>query len=367
MVDPHAGHSFGAKTLEEESSIVPEDSRGNEKQTGDAGRQQFHASEGTASPTQSRADVPGSITAMSDTSPAQQTLPDVSIVIVSYRCRALLVDCLTSLRDQRATQQVIVIDNASGDDTIEVVRNDFPEIELVASEENLGFGRANNLGFEMSRGRAILALNPDTVIPPGALDVCLEKLWSDPKIGLLTPKLVDLEGRLDRRSKRGFPTIWASFCYFTGLDQRLAGRRAQEYTMGWLDEDDEGDVVSVSGAFMLMPAEVIQKVGGFDEQFFMYAEDMDLSIRITNAGYRVHYWPRVEVVHVGAGSNVKGQRPPAADAAYFRTMAPFMRKHIPGLRGRATAAVVGGIAETMLAVSRLRGAISRKKDEASPL
>jgi len=299
---------------------------------------------------------------MSDTSPAHEPpAPEVSIVIVSYRCRDLLVECLESLRDQKARQQVIVIDNASDDGAVSIVRERFPEVELVASDENLGFGRANNLGFEMSRGRNILALNPDTVVPPGALDACLAELEAHPDIGLLTPKLVDVEGRLDRRSKRGFPTVWASFCYFTGLDQRLPGRRSQEYTMGWIDEDEQGDVVSVSGAFMLMPAQVLRTVGGFDEQFFMYAEDMDLSIRIANAGYRVRYWPQVEIVHVGAGSNVKGHRPPAADAAYFRTMAPFMRKHIPGLRGRLTAAFVGGIAEAMLAASRVRAEVSRAK------
>ena len=288
-------------------------------------------------------------------------------MIVSYRCRDLLLDCLESLRQQRATQQVIVIDNASGDDTVETVRRRFHEVELVANETNLGFGRANNLGFEMSRGRNILALNPDTVLPAGSLDACIAALEADPQIGLLTPKLVDVEGRLDRRSKRGFPTVWASFCYFTGLDQRLKDRRSQEYTMGWLDEDDAGDVVSVSGAFMLMPSRVIEEVGGFDEQFFMYAEDMDLSIRIADAGYRVHYWPRVEVIHVGAGSNVKGHRPPAADAAYFRTMAPFMRKHIPGIRGRLTGAFVGGLAEAMLLASRMRSALAGRKEGSAPL
>jgi GT2 family glycosyltransferase len=110
---------------------------------------------------------------------------------------------------------------------------------------------------------------------------------------------------------------------------------------------------------MLMPKHALDQVGGFDERFFMYAEDIDLCLRFAEHGWRVHYWPRVTVVHVGAGSNVDGQRPPAADEAYFRTMAPFIRKHRPGLAGTATAAMVACVAEGMYAASRLRGALRR--------
>ena len=281
-------------------------------------------------------------------------MPELSVVIVSYRCRELLADCLASLAAQRdeVDMEVLVLDNHSGDDTLEAAR-EHPWVDARDIGENVGFGRANNLGFARATGRAVLALNPDTVVPAGALRACLDELWASPGIGVLSPKLVDPEGRLDRRCKRGFPTMWSSFCYFTGLDQHLHDRRSTRYTAGWLPEDQAGDVESVMGAFMLMPREALMQVGGFDEQFFMYAEDIDLCLRFIEAGWRVHYWPEVTVVHVGAGSNVNGHRPPAADAAYFRTMAPFIRKHRPGLRGRVTANLVGLAAEAMYAASRL--------------
>ena len=286
--------------------------------------------------------------------------PELSVVIVSYRCADLLRDCLHSLDANRADveMEVIVVDNHSGDATAAAAR-EFPWVEVEELDENIGFARANNLAMDRSRGRAVLVLNPDTVVPAGALRACLDHLWAHPGIGVLTARLVDLDGRLDRRCHRGFPTLWSSFCYFTTLDRFLRGPRSRWYTMGHVPDDQPLDVESVSGAFMLMPSDAMRRVGGFDEQFFMYAEDIDLSLRFVEAGYRVHYWPQVDVVHVGAGSNVQGQRPPAANAAYFRTMAPFVRKHRPGLRGLLLAATVWVTGELMLAATEVRRRLPR--------
>jgi N-acetylglucosaminyl-diphospho-decaprenol L-rhamnosyltransferase len=286
--------------------------------------------------------------------------PELSIVIVSYRCAALLDECLTSLAANRTdvAMEVEVVDNASGDDTPEVSRR-HAWVTTTAVEENIGFARANNVAMDRARGRAVLVLNPDTVVPAGALRACLDELWRDTSVGLLTPRLIDREGRLDRRCHRGFPTLWSSFCYFTALDRHLTNPRSQRYTMGHLPEDQPADVEAVSGAFMLMDANALRSVGGFDEQFFMYAEDIDLSLRFIEAGYRVRYWPGVDVVHVGAGSNVAGQRPPAANAAYFRTMAPFVSKHREGLHGVALASTVWAAGEVMLAASELRRRLGR--------
>ncbi|MGD9696614.1 MAG: glycosyltransferase family 2 protein [Thermoleophilia bacterium] len=286
-------------------------------------------------------------------------MPELSIVIVSYRCRDLLADCLASIERQRESVdlEVLLYDNASGDDTIRAAEA-HPWVRAEALDENVGFARANNMGFARARGRAVLALNPDTVIPPGALRACLDKLWAHSDIGVLTPKIVDRDGYLDRRCKRGFPTPWSSFCYFTGLDRRFTGPRSTHYTAGWVQEDQEGDVESVTGAFMLMPSRALREVGGFDEQFFMYAEDLDLCLRFIEHGWRVVYWPDVEVIHVGAGSSQNGRRPAAADSAYFRTMAPFIRKHRRGLRGRVLAGGVWAVGELALAASRVRARIA---------
>ncbi len=286
--------------------------------------------------------------------------PELSVIIVSYRCADLLDECLTSLAANRGDvdMEVEVVDNASGDDTAEVSRR-HAWVTTTALDENLGFAKANNQAMDRARGRAVLVLNPDTVVPPGALRACLDELWRDPSVGLLTPRLVDREGRLDRRCHRGFPTLWSSFCYFTTLDRYLKGPRSRRYTMGHIPEDQAADVEAVSGAFMLMPADALRVVGGFDEQFFMYAEDIDLSLRFIEHGYRVRYWPGVDVVHVGAGSNVAGQRPPAANAAYFRTMAPFVRKHRKGLHGVALGTTVWVAGETMLAASEAKRRLRR--------
>lgn len=294
-------------------------------------------------------------------------MPELSIVIVTYRCGDHLRACLESLAPQReeVDMEVLVLDNASGDDTLACAM-DHPWATVEELPDNVGFGRANNLGFARARGRAVLALNPDTILPPGALRACLDALWARPDVGVLSPRLVDLEGRLDRRCKRGFPTPWSSLCYFTGLDRRFTGPRSTRYTAGWLAEDREGDVESVSGAFMLMRGSALAEVGGFDEQFFMYAEDIDLCLRFIERGWRVRYWPGVDVIHVGAGSNVAGRRPAAADAAYFRTMAPFIRKHRPGARGRALAAGVWVVGETALAASRLRARVARRARPGAP-
>lgn len=307
------------------------------------------------------ADAGGGWLAGTNDGNARLAAPDtveLSIVIVSYRCADLLRDCLTSLEVNRAdvALEVEVLDNASGDDTVAVAR-DFPWVRVTAFEENLGFGRANNIGMSRARGAAVLVLNPDTVVPPGALRACVDELWRSPGVGVLTPRLVDLQGRLDRRCKRGFPTVWASLCYFSGLDRVLRDRRSQRYTMGWIPPDTAADVESVSGAFMLMRRDALEQVGGFDEQFFMYAEDIDLCLRFVEHGWRVRYWPAVDVIHVGAGSNVDGKRPPMANAAYFRTMAPFVAKHRPGWRGRLTAAGVWVLCELLLGASRLVGGL----------
>jgi len=287
--------------------------------------------------------------------------PELSVVIVSYRCGALLDECLVSLAANRADvdMQVEVVDNASGDDTVAVSRR-HAWVTTTALDDNVGFARANNLAMDRARGRAVLVLNPDTVVPPGALRACLDELWRDPSVGVLTPRLVDRDGRLDRRCHRGFPTLWSSFCYFTTLDRVFRGPRSRRYTLGHLPETEAADVEAVSGAFMLMPRDAMVAVGGFDEQFFMYAEDIDLSLRFIEHGYRVRYWPGVDVVHVGAGSNVAGQRPPAANAAYFRTMAPFVRKHRKGLHGFFLGLTVWVTGELMLAATeakrRVKGA-----------
>jgi GT2 family glycosyltransferase len=280
--------------------------------------------------------------------------PDLSVVIVSYRCAHHLARCLDSLdADACDGLEVIVVDNASGDGTADVARK-HPDVTLIERAGNAGFARAANEGLAIARGRAVLVLNPDTVIPTGALRACLDALWSEPDVGVLTPRVVDEHGHIDHRCHRTFPTAWSAFCFMTGLDRLLPLRSAQAYTMRYLPHDQPADVDAVSGAFMLMRADALHQVGGFDQQFFMYAEDIDLCMRFRRAGWRVAYQPVTTVVHVGGGSGDHGVRTARADAAAYRTMAPLIRKHRPGVRGALLAATAAIAAEAMLAISRLR-------------
>jgi len=281
--------------------------------------------------------------------------PELSVVIVSYRCAAHLAACLDSLEStgDDVDLEVIVLDNASGDHTPRVAEGR-PRTAVVRRHSNDGFARAANEGMERARGRAVLVLNPDTAVPPGALRACLNALWADPRIGVLTPRVLDSRGHLDPRCHRRFPTAWSAFCFATGLDRHLPARIAGGYVMRDLPEHLPADVDAVSGAFMLMTNNALHQVGGFDQQFFMYAEDIDLCMRFRRAGYLVRYWPGAHVVHAGGGSHEGGERTGRADAAAYRTMAPLIAKHRHGLRGGLLVLTAWIAGELLLAVRRLR-------------
>ena len=284
------------------------------------------------------------------------TRPEVSVVVVSYRCAEHLGTCLNALAlHHDVVHEVIVVDNASGDGTAEVARGR-PGVTLIERDANGGFARAANAGMSRATGRAVLVLNPDAVVPPGALRACLDALWAEPGLGVLSPRVVDGHGTQDARCHRRFPTAWSAACFMTGLDRLLPWRSAQDYLMRYLPEDQPAEVDAVSGAFMLMRTDALHEVGGFDQQFFMYAEDIDLCMRFRAAGWRVGYRPVATVVHVGGGSGEDrgGRRTPDADAAAFRTMAPLIRKHRPGARGAVLALLAFLTGEALLLASRVR-------------
>ena len=230
-----------------------------------------------------------------------QNPPLLSIIIVAYQSRDEIGPCLTSLPREIAggTVEVIVVDNSPGDGTAEIVHRDFPRVRYFASGSNLGFGRANNLGYRQASGEHVLFLNPDTVSNADALEHCLRRLQTEPDIGLISPKLVQRDGSMDLACRRSIPTLWDGFCRATGLaaafprTARFAG-----YNLTHLPEDGTYDVGAINGAFMMTRREVLGRVGLFDETFFMYGDDLDLCIRIARAGYRIVYDGRVQIIHL---------------------------------------------------------------------
>jgi N-acetylglucosaminyl-diphospho-decaprenol L-rhamnosyltransferase len=239
-------------------------------------------------------------------------LPLLSIVIVAYRSRDEIGQCLQSLPpslDGRPVE-VIVVDNSAGDGTADLVRGAFSHVHYVAAPQNLGFGRANNRGYALARGEFVLFLNPDTVSNAPALTHCLRRLDDDPRIGLISPRLVQANGAMDLACRRSIPTPWDGFCRATGLAARYPQRRLfAGYNLTHLPVGGTYDVGAINGAFMLAPRRVLAAVAPdgavFDERFFMYGDDLDLCIRVARAGWRVVYDGAVSIVHLKGTSVAK--------------------------------------------------------------
>lgn len=262
---------------------------------------------------------------------------DLAIIIVSYNTKDLLRACLRSVYASTGPYafHVTVVDNASRDGSLDMVRREFPQAAAIAAPRNGGFAYANNIGlrsygFGQHRNpaglpRYALLLNPDTELPPTALAAMIDLMDRRPDLGAAGPKLVLPDGRLDKACRRSFPSP-ASFIYRgLGLSKLFPrSRRFGQYNLTYLAEDEETEVDSVVGAFMLVRREAIEQVGLLDEAFFMHGEDLDWAFRLKKAGWRVWYYPRVQVLHhKGAASrgNVRVRY------AFYQAMVIFVRKH----------------------------------------
>jgi N-acetylglucosaminyl-diphospho-decaprenol L-rhamnosyltransferase len=240
--------------------------------------------------------------------------PLLSIVIVAYRSRDELPACLASLPGTLGGRrvEVCVVNNSPGDGVAEWARRDFPGVNVIEPGENLGFGRANNLGFAKSSGEFVLFLNPDTIASAAALEHCLQRLRDDETIGLISPRLELANGAMDLACRRSIPTLWDGFCRACGL-AALFPRTAlfAGYNLTHLPVDGTYDVGAINGAFMLGRRAQLERIASpappavFDEKFFMYGDDLDLCIRVTRAGYRIVYDGRVSITHLKGVSVAK--------------------------------------------------------------
>jgi GT2 family glycosyltransferase len=239
-----------------------------------------------------------------------QTLPDsaieldISIIIVSYNTRAMTLECIQSIFAQTKTvsYEVIVVDNASTDGSAEAIRTNFPQIDLIASTENFGFARANNVAAARARGRWLLLLNPDTVILDHAIDRLHQFANANPHCRIYGGRTVFADGTLNPASCWGFPTLWSIFCFATGLTtlRRTAIFNPESY-VGW-KRDTVRAVDIVSGCFLLIDRDFWQQLDGFDAEFFMYGEDADLCHRACKLGARPTITPAATIVHHGRAS-----------------------------------------------------------------
>jgi GT2 family glycosyltransferase len=284
--------------------------------------------------------------------------PELEVAIVSHGAEALLRRCLASLRQNPAgvPTRVTVIDSGSPDSTPEMVEREFPEVRLLR-RDNIGFSAANNVVLRESEAAAVLLLNPDTEVRPGALDAGLARLRSDPRIGMVGIKLVTESGELDHACKRSFPTPLSALAHFTGLGRRAEAPGAlSQYRATGLGDDEAGEVDAVNGAFMLCRREAVREVGLLDEGYWLYMEDLDWCHRFWDAGWKVFYEPAGVALHVKGGSSGSRRRP-RQEIAFHRGMARFYRRFdAPGHNPLLNAAVYAGIGAklaTSLAITAL--------------
>jgi N-acetylglucosaminyl-diphospho-decaprenol L-rhamnosyltransferase len=266
------------------------------------------------------------------------TMLDLGIVIVNWNTRDLLRRCLETVFASQGDFQfkVVVVDNASTDDSAAMVRTDFPQAQLIASPTNGGFSYGNNLGLRAlgyqgagqvsaEAPRYALLLNPDTEVPSNSLYGMIQFMDSRPEVGVAGPKLILADGTLDLACRRSFPTPMVSFYRFSGLSKLFPQHpRFGRYNMTFADPDVALEVDSVVGAYMQVRREAIQAIGLLDEAFFMYGEDLDWAFRIKAAGWKVWYHPQVTVRHVKRAASRKSQK---AQFEFQRAMLLFYRKH----------------------------------------
>ena len=253
----------------------------------------------------------------------------LSIVIVNYNVKHLLEQCLIAVRaaTKGLDTEIIVVDNHSTDGSIEYMRPRFQEVIFIENNDNPGFAKANNQAIRQCKGDYILLLNPDTVIGETGLHNICRFMDEHPEAGAIGVKMLNAHGAFLSESKRSFPTPWVSFCKLFGLSKLFPhSTRFAAYSLPYLDPDKQHQVDVLSGAFMLLRHEALKKAGLFDESFFMYGEDIDLSYRIVLAGYQNYYIPE-RIIHYKGESTKKGDRKYVN--AFYDAMLIFYNKYYP--------------------------------------
>jgi N-acetylglucosaminyl-diphospho-decaprenol L-rhamnosyltransferase len=291
---------------------------------------------------------------------------DLSIVILSWNVRDLLRQCLESVARNRPLSadhpplatEIIVVDNASGDGSMEMVRAEFPDVRLIANQANRGYTGGNNDGIAAATGRYVMILNPDTRVLDGALTAMVAYADAHSDVGVVGPQLLNPDGSV-QSSRRRFPTLMTGLFESTWL-QPLAPRNVlRRYYV--LDQPDDAiqEVDWLFGACFLVRREVIQQVGALDEDFFMYSEEMDWCRRIRQAGWKVVYLPQAQVIHYGGKSSdqVAAQR-----HIYFQTSkVRYFRKHHGALTAGVLRVALLAMYAWQLVLEAAKGAVGHKR------
>ena len=251
----------------------------------------------------------------------------LSIIILNYNVRYFLEQCVLSVENaiKNNDAEIIVIDNNSSDDSCAMMKQRFPNVKLIENKENLGFPKGNNIGVAQAKGEYICILNPDTVVDEDAFTKVLAFAKKQSHLGIVGVKLIDGTGNFLPESKRGIPTPWVAFTKITGLYKIFPKSRIfGKYYAQHLSENETGKVDILVGAFMVMKRNLYNEIGGFDENCFMYSDDIDLSYRVLKIGKSNYYFDGTSVIHYKGESTVK-------DGTYMKrfqeAMNFFYKKH----------------------------------------
>jgi len=251
----------------------------------------------------------------------------LSVIIVSYNSIELLENCLFSVQKamQRIDGEIIIVDNNSNDGSKESLPSKFPGVKFIFNNENPGFAKACNQGSKISSGDFILFLNPDSVLSETCLTDCVSFFKTHQDAGAVGVRMLDDKGKFLKESKRGLPSPSASFYKLFGVTAIFpVSKTIAKYYQGHLPENENNPVEVLSGAFMMIKRAVFEKVNGFDETFFMYGEDIDLSLRISQLGYKNYYLGKISIMHLKGGSTTYNYK--YVDD-FYGAMKLFVKKH----------------------------------------
>ncbi|MBK7105849.1 MAG: glycosyltransferase [Ignavibacteriae bacterium] len=253
---------------------------------------------------------------------------DLSIIIVNYNVKEYLLNLLDSIKQasKNIITEIIVVDNNSDDGSIPAINEKFPQVITIQNLTNVGFGAANNQALEISKGKNILLINPDTLVRENTFEEMIKFLDQNPKVGIAGCKVLNPDGTLQLACRRSFPKPWVSFTKVMGLSKLFPQSKLfAKYNLTYLDENKSYEVDAISGSFMMLTREAYDKVGGFDTDFFMYGEDLDLCYRIQKSGLKVFYVHNTEIIHYKGESTKRSKIDETK--IFYNAMHLFVRKH----------------------------------------
>lgn len=255
---------------------------------------------------------------------------DLSVCIVSFNTCDLLRDCLSSLFSSitRYSFDVVITDNGSSDGSQEMLAEEYPQVQVIRNDTNLGYTRPMNQALQASAGRYLMQLNPDTLPHPGLIDTLVDYMDANPRVGICTPKVLNRDGTLQKQCRRSAARPWDAISYILGLSRLFPNSRFfGRYLMEYLPENQIAEVEAVSGSCMLIRRAVIEQIGYLDEQFFAYQEDAEFCFRARKAGWKIFYVPQAQITHFGG---LGGSRfvPYRGIYAWHHSFYLYYRKHL---------------------------------------